>query len=63
MNANKRLNLHVHSFFSDGALLPTEILRRAEALGYGATAITDHADASNLDEIFSSPLRTASTWK
>jgi len=49
MNENKRLGLHIHSFFSDGVLLPSEILRRVAALGYGAIAITDHADASNLD--------------
>jgi predicted metal-dependent phosphoesterase TrpH len=49
MNENQRLDLHVHSLFSDGMLLPSEILRRAAALGYGAIAITDYADASNLD--------------
>jgi len=51
MDRNGRIDLHTHSFFSDGALLPSEMLRRAEALGYAALAITDHADASNLDEI------------
>ncbi len=59
MNENKRLDLHVHSFFSDGVLLPSEILRRAAAKSYGAIAITDHADASNLDAIVSSLVRFA----
>ncbi|MFQ5812800.1 MAG: histidinol phosphate phosphatase domain-containing protein [Anaerolineae bacterium] len=54
MNENQRLDLHVHSFLSDGVLLPSEILRRAAALGYGAIAITDHADASNLDQVLAS---------
>lgn len=46
-----RIDLHTHSFFSDGALLPSEMLRRAEALGYSALAITDHADTSNLEDL------------
>jgi putative hydrolase len=51
MNQNARVDLHTHSLFSDGALLPSEMLRRVATLGYGALAITDHADASNLDEL------------
>jgi histidinol phosphatase-like PHP family hydrolase len=54
MNENQRIDLHIHSFFSDGVLLPSEILRRAVAKGHAAIAITDHADASNLDAIVSS---------
>lgn len=52
-----RIDLHVHSLFSDGYLLPSEILRRAVALGYSAIAITDHVDASNLDEVIAGLLR------
>lgn len=51
MDETKRVDLHTHSFFSDGALLPSEMLRRVEVLGYGALAITDHADASNLESL------------
>lgn len=51
MDENARIDLHTHSFFSDGALLPSEMLRRAEVLGYGVLAVTDHADASNLEEL------------
>ncbi len=43
------IDLHTHSFFSDGALVPSELIRRFEALGYDAVAITDHVDSSNLD--------------
>jgi len=45
------IDLHTHSLFSDGALVPAEHLRRVEVMGYEAVAITDHADASNLDFI------------
>ncbi len=44
-------DLHCHSLFSDGELLPSELVRRVETMGYNAVAITDHADASNLDHI------------
>lgn len=45
------IDLHTHSIFSDGELLPSELVRRAEMQGYKAVAITDHADASNVDFI------------
>lgn len=43
--------LHTHSFLSDGTLLPSELIRQAMVRGCLAIAITDHADASNLDEV------------
>ncbi|HEX7372131.1 MAG TPA: histidinol phosphate phosphatase domain-containing protein [Thermodesulfobacteriota bacterium] len=45
------MDLHTHSLFSDGELLPSELVRRAEVIGYRVVAITDHADSSNLDWI------------
>ncbi len=45
------IDLHTHSLFSDGELSPSELVRRAEVIGYRALAITDHADSSNLDWI------------
>lgn len=42
-------DFHMHSFYSDGDLLPSEIARRARVLGNRLVAITDHADASNLE--------------
>jgi histidinol phosphatase-like PHP family hydrolase len=45
------IDLHTHSIFSDGELIPFELIRRAEAVGYSAIAITDHIDASNIDLI------------
>src|SRR4030042_410762 len=45
------IDLHTHSFFSDGELIPSELIRRAEAIGYKAIAITDHVDSSNIDMV------------
>jgi putative hydrolase len=54
-----RIDLHTHSFFSDGVLLPSEQLRRAVAKGHQAIAITDHADSSNLEDLLERLLRFA----
>jgi len=45
------IDLHTHSIFSDGELIPAELARRAAVAGYRAVAITDHGDASNIDFI------------
>jgi len=45
------IDLHTHSIFSDGVLVPSELVRRAVMKGYEVIAITDHADASNIDFI------------
>ena len=45
------IDLHTHSIFSDGELIPSELVRRLESMGYSAVAITDHVDSSNLDFI------------
>ncbi len=43
------IDLHTHTIFSDGVLVPAELARRAQVLGYRALAFTDHVDFSNLD--------------
>ena len=43
------IDLHTHTFFSDGVLIPSELVYRAKVKGYRAIAITDHGDFSNLD--------------
>lgn len=48
---NKRIDLHMHTLFSDGELLPSELARRAVKLNHEAIAITDHIDASNVDNL------------
>jgi len=52
------IDLHTHSLFSDGELIPAELVRRAVTRGYTAIAITDHADHSNLEFIVLNVLKT-----
>jgi len=51
------IDLHTHSLFSDGSLLPSELIQRLEAMSYDYLGITDHADASNLDWIIPRMIR------
>jgi histidinol phosphatase-like PHP family hydrolase len=53
------IDLHTHSLFSDGQLVVSELVRRAEDLGYRFIGITDHADRSNLDLIIPRVVRAA----
>ena len=43
------IDLHTHTFLSDGVLIPSELVRRAQMKGYRAMALTDHVDASNVE--------------
>lgn len=45
------IDLHIHSVFSDGELVPSEIIRRMAEIGNEGLAITDHADFSNMSWI------------
>lgn len=45
------IDLHTHSTFSDGELIPSELVRRAVVHGYKAIAITDHVDFTNVEHI------------
>ncbi len=47
------IDLHTHSTFSDGELIPSELVRRAVVQGYTALGITDHADFTNVEHILS----------
>jgi putative hydrolase len=51
------IDLHTHTVFSDGELIPFELVRRAVSVGYRAIAITDHVDASNMEIIVPNVLR------
>lgn len=45
------IDLHTHTFFSDGVLIPSELVRRAQIAGLTAIGLTDHGDLSNIDFI------------
>ncbi|MDD1755145.1 MAG: histidinol phosphate phosphatase domain-containing protein [Methanothrix sp.] len=47
------IDLHTHTTFSDGELIPSELVRRAEVLGYTAIGITDHVDYTNIEHVLS----------
>ena len=46
------IDLHTHTLNSDGELLPAELWRRAQVMGYRYLGITDHVDASNYEMVF-----------
>jgi len=53
------IDLHTHTFLSDGALIPSELVRRAHVAGYRAIAITDHVDYSNIDIVLPGIIQAA----
>ncbi|MBO5668952.1 MAG: histidinol phosphate phosphatase domain-containing protein, partial [Candidatus Methanomethylophilaceae archaeon] len=54
-----RADLHTHSIFSDGELIPAELVRRAVALGHDAIAITDHVDMTNVEFVVRNVVKAA----
>jgi histidinol phosphatase-like PHP family hydrolase len=53
------IDLHTHTIFSDGELIPSELTRRAAVIGYRAIGLTDHGDRSNMDLIIPRLVRVA----
>ena len=56
------IDFHTHTFASDGVLLPSELIRRAQAAGYAAIGLTDHGDESNLEDLVKRAVTAASAW-
>ncbi len=46
-------DFHTHTFLSDGALTPIELIRRAHAIGYRVIAVTDHVGPGNMEWVLS----------
>ncbi|NPA15167.1 MAG: histidinol phosphate phosphatase domain-containing protein [Deferribacteres bacterium] len=53
------VDLHTHTTFSDGVLIPYELTRRAMVKGIHFLAITDHGDFSNMELIITSVRKAA----
>jgi histidinol phosphatase-like PHP family hydrolase len=53
------IDFHTHTFLSDGALGPSELVRRAQVAGYRAIGLTDHVDGSNLSWVVPRILKAA----
>ena len=59
-------DFHTHSYLSDGALAPTELMRRCIVNGYTAMAIADHVAAGTMqrtiEEVRGDALLAAQRW-
>lgn len=53
------IDLHSHTLFSDGVLLPSELIYRAKMKGYEAIALTDHGDISTIDFVIPRLIKVA----
>lgn len=53
----KLCDLHTHSCFSDGTYTPAQLLEKAEALGLGAIALTDHNTVQGLPDLLAAASR------
>ena len=56
------IDLHTHTFASDGVLLPSELIRRALAAGYRAIGLTDHSDETNMEDTLRRAVKAAQVW-
>ena len=54
-----RADLHTHSIFSDGELIPAELVRTAKVLGHNVIAITDHVDMTNVEFVVKNVVKAA----
>ena len=45
-----KVDLHTHTYYSDGALSPRELVLRAHEVGITALSITDHDNTDGIEE-------------
>lgn len=55
----KKIDLHVHSTFSDGTLTPTELVAEAQKAGLSAMALTDHDTTAGIREALDAASHTS----
>lgn len=53
------IDLHTHTVLSDGALIPAELVRRAEINGYKAIALTDHVDSGTMEIVLTQLIKAS----
>ncbi len=58
-----RADLHTHSIFSDGELIPAELIRRAVVSGHDAIAITDHVDVTNVEYVVTNVVKATEMFE
>lgn len=46
----KKIDLHLHTFYSDGTFSPREVVEKAKKMGFYALSITDHDTVEGLPE-------------
>lgn len=53
------IDLHTHTFLSDGELIPSEHVHRAYVKGIEVIGLTDHVDASNIEFVVPALVKVA----
>ena len=53
MKKNPRIDLHMHTTFSDGHYSPTELIKKARDLNLDIVSITDHDSTNGIEEAIS----------
>jgi len=46
----KKIDLHTHSYYSDGTVSPTELVKRMHSAGISIISLTDHNSVDGVDE-------------
>jgi len=59
LKPDEMVDLHTHSFLSDGELLPEELVRRVEVAGYRMLVLSDHVGFSNAGDVIPQAVRLA----